>query len=654
MQPSRRLLDLFDDPAMLLDAQGRILAANESGVRALGEAGPGGFAGMLPAGGQAEGFGGVARCVAAAGVWRGRVGHGARLFDATVRTWPPGEPGDGAYLAVLRDVTAEEAMRASYEELRNLFDAIMDSIKVVVLVRNEQGDLVYCSPFLSKASTYSCGHLTDMEATVRLIHPEDRGRFVAFWERVFGGEEQEIECRALMPDESVRWFRNVGYWDAERRLSVGLIYDVHDRKVAEDALREARDQLEVRVRERMAELERTKRELEADIEARKRAEAERDRLERELRRSQTLEAMGRLAGGVAHDFNNLLGGILGCLYAARLCARSDPDAVIEELDRARQICKHGGELTRQLLTVARRRVGGVEPIPLSALLREVRGLLERTVPKNIRVVLECDPVLPTIRADRSLLTTAVLNLGFNGCDAMRDGGTLTLSGRWDRAGPGPGTAVIRVSDTGVGMPPEIQDRIFEPFFTTKAPEEGTGLGLAMVYATVKECRGEIEVESAPGQGATFTLRIPASGAAPSPEASPAAPAAGHPATEGVVLVVEDEDDVARMMTHALGRHGYRALRAATGLEALELLKDHRESIGLVVLDLLLPEFGGENVYRFLRSLVPDLAVLLATGREDLARNLDPEAPVLPKPFGEEEFLEAVAAAVAPPAAPGPP
>lgn len=357
--------------------------------------------------------------------------------------------------------------------------------------------------------------------------------------------------------------------------------------------------------------------------------ADRTRL---LQQGQTLEAMGRLAGGVAHDFNNLLGAILGCLYTARMQGEL-PAPVVEDLEQAQQLCKRGGQLTAQLLGVARQQGGRVEAIDGYGLLRDLGTLLKGALPPSIELRLEFGEGHPVVRGDRSHLHTALLNLALNAQDAMPQGGTLTL-----RTWAPPGRWLIQVEDTGFGIPKELHHKVFEPFFTTKAVGTGTGLGLSLVHATAAELGGWVRLEPASERGARFTLSLPVV------KAGTNRPQRGR--RRSFLLVVEDEAPVARMMVAALESQGHQVLLAATGADALELLHALRSQVALVLLDLVLPGMSAESLYRLLRAVAPGLPVLFTTGREDLARSLDPGVAVLPKPFTDTELLAAVAAALA--------
>jgi PAS domain S-box-containing protein len=378
-----------------------------------------------------------------------------------------------------------------------------------------------------------------------------------------------------------------------------------------------------------------------DVSQRRAEEEARAALERELHRSHALEAVGRLAGGVAHDFNNILGSILGSVYVARMEWGREGSAAAE-LGRIETLCKRGGELTRQLLTVARRPPGQDEVLDVARQVGEVRQLLEHTLPRDIRLEVESEEGLPSVRADRAGITTVLLNLALNARDAMPAGGLLQVRARRQREKSGEDWVHLEVADSGPGIPEHLRGRLFEPFVSTKAVGMGLGLGLSTARAAVRGWGGDLRVDSAPGRGSTFTVRLPAwSGDRGGESAKDRA----HPLTAAPLLVVEDEEGVARLMTLTLEAQGYATVQASTGIEALERLRERRGAFGLVILDLVLPELRGEQVYRVLRGLAPEVPVLVVSGREDLARALAPGGPTLIKPFSAEEFLDAVSRAL---------
>ena len=468
--------------------------------------------------------------------------------------------------------------------------------------------------------------------------PEVPGRIK---EAVSLGRVWQGQCRKRRKGtgETVEVIQNVSPIFMGGRMigSVSVQEDITEKAAADRALAEYAE----RLRQKTEELEEAKRALERDIEARTQAEREKEALERRLRRSQTLEAVGRLAGGVAHDFNNLLGSILGCVYAVQL--EVPPDSpVMDDIQRIRQLCKRGGDLTRRLLAVSRRPAGEAVPVVLNDVMETVHLLLRRTLPRDIELVFSVEPRLPAIRGEPSALVSAFLNLGLNARDAMPNGGTLVVRARRETRETGREEVIVEVADTGTGIPENLHDRVFEPFFTTKPPGQGTGLGLSNVYTAVRECGGEVTLWSEKDKGTVFRLQFPAI-EAPVPPSAQQRPAEGHPLTAGTLLVVEDESEITRMITSVLSRHGYNVRTACNGVDALELVRDHRDDIAGVALDLMLPGLSGEHLYRILRNLAPEIPVVFITGREDLATDLDPDAPRLPKPFTEKEMLQALEA-----------
>ncbi|HYY75048.1 MAG TPA: PAS domain S-box protein [Gaiellaceae bacterium] len=377
---------------------------------------------------------------------------------------------------------------------------------------------------------------------------------------------------------------------------------------------------------------------------------ERKRLEEQLFRSQKLEAVGRLAGGVAHDFNNLLTGILGYADLLRMgLAEDDPrrgDA--EEVKRA---AERAADLTRQLLAFSRRQVLQPRVLDLNRIVEDMERMLRRLIGEDIELVTSVEPDLGRVEADPGQLEQVVANLVVNARDAMPGGGRLVLetanaavdetlaSGRTVEMPPGP-YVVLTVSDTGAGMDEETQAHAFEPFFTTKEVGKGTGLGLATVYGIVKQSGGFIWVYSEPGEGTTFKIYLPrvekpADGTAD----PPSRPARGGSET---VLVVEDEKVVRDLIGRDLTGRGYAVLTAGTGVEALAVAAAHEGAIDLVVTDVVMPEMGGLELTQRLAAERPGIKVVYMSGYTELALAGEVASrPLLQKPFNASMLADTI-------------
>jgi PAS domain S-box-containing protein len=354
---------------------------------------------------------------------------------------------------------------------------------------------------------------------------------------------------------------------------------------------------------------------------------ERVELEERLRQAHKLEAVGRLAGGVAHDFNNLLTAILG--FNELLQTGLPPDAPGQ--DYVREIQKAGDRaaaLTRQLMAFGRRQIVAPAVLDLNALVAASAVSLRRLVGAGVEVVTELQPGPASVRADAGQLEQVLVNLVLNARDAMAGGGRLTVrtAGReagsppggpaLSAGGPPPGRWVsLAVSDTGEGLSPEARAHLFEPFFTTKGPGKGTGLGLATVWAIVKQSGGEIEVDSARGRGTTFTVWLPAAGEGDRPAATEGSGVAVPHGTE-TVLLVEDEDSVRHMIAVGLRLYGYTVLEARQGQEALAVCAGHAGPIHLVVTDVDMPVLNGRELAEQLAGVRPEARVLLMSGYTD--------------------------------------
>jgi PAS domain S-box-containing protein len=331
---------------------------------------------------------------------------------------------------------------------------------------------------------------------------------------------------------------------------------------------------------------------------------DRKRLEAELLNAQKLESLGRLAGGVAHDFNNLLTGITG--YASLLLERANGDAALaRDIGEIKRAADRATELTKQLLAFGRRQMFSPRPLDLNTVLTDVGALLQRLVGDQVEVVVKAAPHLGVVRADAGQFEQVIINLVVNARDALPNGGRVTIETRNE----GDDWVELVVSDDGVGMDETTRSQVFEPFFTTR--EQGVGLGLASVYGIVHQTGGSVSVESAPGDGAAFTIRLPRI------EDEPAAPAVPvvtrtRPGSE-TVLLVEDEDIVRDLARRVLERSGYTVLACADGTAAVELAESHEGAIDLLLTDVVMPGLRGYEVAARVVETRPEIKVLYMSG-----------------------------------------
>lgn len=378
-------------------------------------------------------------------------------------------------------------------------------------------------------------------------------------------------------------------------------------------------------------------------------------MEAQFNQSQKMQAIGQLAGGIAHDFNNLLTAISGhCDLLLLRHDRSDP--AYADLVQIHQNANRAASLVGQLLAFSRKQTLKPERLDLHELLSDLTHLLNRLVGEKITLSLSHAADLGPIRADRRQLEQVVMNLVVNARDAMREGGTIRLETealhlgqemRRDRAIVPPGDyAVIRVIDTGCGIPPDRLQKVFEPFFTTKRPGEGTGLGLSTAYGIVKQSGGFIFVDSAPGAGTVFHLYFPVNAGADEPVARAKAPA--RPSLrqgEGIVLLVEDEAPVRAFAARALRLRGYTVLEAENAEDALALLDDPAVEVDIFVTDVVMPGLDGPSWVRQALEKRPDVRVVFMSGyaeeclSEGQARV--PNSVFLAKPFSLGDLTQTV-------------
>ena len=443
------------------------------------------------------------------------------------------------------------------------------------------------------------------EAFFARVHPDDRAAVRAASDAAVAGHQSyDIEHRVVRPDATVRWVHEKAAMlrDPQGRplRMIGTVQDITERRLLED----------------------------------------------QLRQSQKMEAIGRLAGGIAHDLNNALTAIAG--YAELALGEVESDhparADVEEIRRA---AERAGSVTRQLLAFSRKQLLEPRVFDLNETIAGIARLLSRLLGAGVEVQTRLSDAALPVLGDPGQVEQAVINLAVNARDAMPDGGTLVLAtaremvdAAFARRHP-PMSAgeylVLRVSDTGHGMPPETQVRIFEPFFTTKDVGKGTGLGLSMVYGTLKQIGGFIFVDSVIDRGTTFGLYFPPA-PAPAPEPAAAGEARGTPGERlghETLLIVEDEPSVRNLVASALRHDGYRLLLASCAEDALTIAEAHDGPIDLLLTDAMMPGKSGVELANLMTARLPGLPVIIMSGYTDETLDLpgmkEPIA-LLQKPF----------------------
>jgi two-component system cell cycle sensor histidine kinase/response regulator CckA len=396
-----------------------------------------------------------------------------------------------------------------------------------------------------------------------------------------------------------------------------------------------------------------------DVSEREAAERERRELEQNLRQAQKMEAVGRLAGGVAHDFSNVLAVVLGY---SELLTRDLPPGDVRLRECAEGIIEAAHRavgVTRQLLTLSRKKLLRPEVLSLNKVVQDLGRLLNRAIGERIEVATSLAEGLWPVLADSDQLAQVLLNLAVNARDAMPEGGALDIATANAPLSSAPRDldlsagryVTLSVRDRGCGMTEEVQARIFEPFFTTK--ETGTGLGLATVYGIVRQAGGAIRLESAPGQGTTFTVFLPAAEEQAHRVVLPVSAAAPRGLGETVVLA-EDEDGLRTLLSRVLTGSGYQVVAGRNGAEALEAARQRGGRVDLLLTDLVMPRMSGTELAEALSETQPGLKVLFMTGHTDggraVERLVDGDVELIHKPFTSEALLGHLRRLLGPPRA----
>jgi PAS domain S-box-containing protein len=444
-----------------------------------------------------------------------------------------------------------------------------------------------------------------LEAFVERIHPDDRASVLETVERAMRtGADFRVQNRSIWPDGTVRWLEGAGRMflgdHGEPVRGVGISQDVTERRM----------------------------------------------LEAQYHQAQKMEAIGRLAGGVAHDFNNLLTVILG--FSEMLLADLNPDDPRQaDIAEIRTAGTRAAGLTRQLLAFSRKQIIQPTLLELNKLVADIRVMLGRLIGEDMKIVLGLQPGLALIKADRGQVEQIVMNLAVNARDAMPKGGTLTIETANVQLDDGYAKThfgvkagdyvALTVTDTGTGIPPQVQARLFEPFFTTKAPGKGTGLGLATVHGIVARIGGSVTVTSEVGKGTSFMVYFPQADAAEMVVEAPA-PVARPRAGTHTVLVVEDEAALRELTRRLLERQGYTVLLAANADEALQVFEQNA-SIDLILTDVVMPGASGPELTRQLVKQRPTVKVIYMSGYTDevIVEHgvLEPGIAFIHKPFSSD-------------------
>jgi two-component system cell cycle sensor histidine kinase/response regulator CckA len=587
----RALLNATNDSVFLIDTEGTVLALNEITARRLGkkvdEMLGGCLYDFLPPELAKRRKTYLDEVIRAGkpiyfeeerqGIWLDTYAH--PILDAN---------GKVAKLAIYaRDITerkhAEEALRESEERYRTLVETSPDAITLLDL----NLDIVMANRPALALYGYENPEEVIGQSASDFIDPEDRPRAVEDVRKMFEtGSTGTIEYTLLRKGDVP--------FPAEVRTS--FILDSEKRPLAIICVTR-------------------------DISGRKRAEEEKATLQEQLRQSQKMEAIGRLAGGIAHDFNNLLTVIKGYCQLS-LVQMKEGNPLREAFEVIDKTTEKAADLTRQLLAFSRRQIMEMRVLDLSSLLQNLNKMLRRIIGEDIELVMLLEKDLGRAKTDPGQIEQVVMNLAVNAKDAMPKGGKLiieTANVELDEAyahghvAVTPGRYVmITVSDTGVGMAPEVRDQVFEPFFTTKEKGKGTGLGLSTVYGIVKQSSGNIWVYSEPGKGTTFKIYLPRVDE-PAEELKEKVVGEEFPCGSETIVIVEDDEEVRKMVVRILKKQGYTVLEGGDGDEAYDASKQHKGPIHLLVTDVVLPGMDGHELAKRLEVFHPKLKVLYMSG-----------------------------------------
>ena len=487
----------------------------------------------------------------------------------------------------IQDITDRKRIEVSLRKSEQTYRTLVESSTDAILMLDTERNILACNQSFLDLFGYERGEAVG--GSIRVVHPSDES-FRSFGKTVYSMIERS------------GFFK--GEWEFKRKDNV-----IFSAETVTSAIKSAEGSTTGYIA------------ILRDLTDRKQAEEERVALVDQLRQSQKMEAIGRLAGGVAHDFNNLLTVIKGYCQLS-LVEMKEGNPLREAFEVINTATEKAADLTRQLLAFSRRQIMEMRVLDLNSLLQDLDKMLRRIIGEDIELVAQLGEDLGRVKTDPGQIEQMVMNLAVNAKDAMPKGGKLiieTANVELDEAyahahvAVTPGRFVmIAVSDTGAGMAPEVRDRVFEPFFTTKEKGKGTGLGLSTVYGIVKQSSGNIWVYSEPGKGTTFRVYLPHVDE-PAEELKEKVVGEELPRGSETILIVEDDEEVRNLAARVLKAQGYIVLDGSYGDEALNVCRKHKGPIHLLVTDVVMPGMDGRALSERLSHLHPEMKVLYMSG-----------------------------------------
>ncbi len=513
---------------------------------------------------------------------------------------------------ILTDITERKQAELATKESEARFRAVFDESAIGMILADIHGRPVSANPAFLRMVGYSRDEMLEI-VIGQIMNPVDRDIQIRMYREMLQGERDQFQCqvRFIRKDGSTVWTQATVslIHDASRGspLVIGMVEDVTERRS----------------------------------------------LQQQLAQSQKMEAIGMLAGGVAHDFNNLLTAMVGYAGLGSAEAGSD-DTLRHYFDEISKASDRATNLTRQLLAFSRKQTIHPAVLNINELVMDMDSMFRRLIGENIELVTIPAPDLATVEIDPGQMEQVCTNLVVNARDAMRNGGKIfieTVNVQLDTDGasnlPGlqPGMYVkLVVTDTGPGIPEEVQEHIFEPFFTTKEVGKGTGLGLSVCYGIISQNKGHIGVSSDVGRGTSFEIHLPLAENAVAPAPLPST-SEDVPGGDETVLLVEDEPLVRQAAITMLELQGYKMLQAGNGIDAVRVVEQYvGGDIALLVTDVVMPLMGGRDLAERLTKRDPKLKVLFTSGYSDDAafrQQVDTGSNFLQKPFKPAELARKV-------------